>query len=108
MATNTLYVDTNKQSEVFLFETSEGSTPSLRVYVYEDATPVSWTVENTAKFTYSVDRDSSEIVEVDGVLTAGTNYIDFEFAVEKTAINGKYFASVIVFDIGADEIVVQS
>jgi len=108
MATNTIYIDTNNQNELFLFETTEGSTPSLRVYVYEDGEAVSWSADNTSKFNYAVNREATEIVEVDGTMSAGTNYIDFEFTAAKTAINGKFFSSIIVYDVGEGEIIVQS
>jgi len=108
MATNVLYIDTQNQEENFLFETTEGSTPTLRVYVYENEVAASWTAANTANFTYSVNREASEIVTVTGVLVVGTNYIDFDFTAAKTAIHGKFFASVIVYDTGASEAIVMS
>ena len=108
MPTNTLWIDTNNQQEPYLFETTEGSTPSLRVYIYEDGDAISLVADNTAKFVYAVNRESSEIVEVEGTLTAGTNYIDFDFTAAKTAINGKFFSSVIVYNTGDSEAIVQS
>jgi len=108
MATNTLYLDTNNQNEPFLFETTEGSTPSLKVYVYEDGEAVTFVTNNTAKFTYAVNREASEIVEVEGTVTVGSNVIDFEFTTAKTAINGKYFSSIIVYNVGDNESIVQS
>ena len=108
MPTNTLYVDTQDQEENFLFETTEGSTPSLRVYLFENGTAITLAASNTAKFIYAVNRESNEMVEVDGTVTTGLTYIDFEFTAVKTAINGKFFASIILYDNAETDIVVQS
>lgn len=106
--TNNLFIDTQDQEENFLFETTEGSTPTLRVYIFNNATAISLTATQTAKFIYAVKRESSEMVEVDGTLTVGNGYVDFEFTAAKTAINGKFFASVILYDNGGADIIVQS
>ena len=108
MPTNVLYVDTNDQEGNFLFETTEGSTPSLRAYIFENGTAISITATQTAKFIYAVNREASEMVEVDGTLTVGNGYIDFDFTAAKTAINGRFFASIILYDNAGANIVVQS
>jgi len=106
-STQTLYIDTNNQNENFVFETTEGSTPTLRVYLYEDGSAFNVTADQTAKFIYAVNREASEMVEVDGTIVAGVNYIDFTFTTAKTAINGKFFASIILYETGSDKIWVQ-
>ena len=108
MPTNALYIDTQNQEENFLFETTEGSTPSLRVYIFNSGTAISITAGQTAKFIYSVNREASEMVEVDGTLSTGNTYIDFNFTAAKTAINGKFFSSIILYDDGGTDIIVQS
>ena len=109
MSTNTLYIDTQNQEENFLFETTENTTPSLRVYIFNNGTAVSLSGTNTAKFIYAVNRESSEVVEIDAdTITVGDTYIDFNFSVAQTSINGKFFATIILYDNSETDIVVQS
>jgi len=108
MPDNFLYIDTQDADENFLYTTTEGSTPTLRVYIFNQGEAISITASQTAKFIYAVNREASEMVEVDGTLTVGNGYIDFDFTAAKTAINGKYFSSIILYDNAETDIVVQS
>ena len=100
-----LYCDTKLVTEPFIFETTEGTTPVLRVNIFTDG--VAYTVSglDTATFTYSVSKDSSEQVEVNGTIVSGVGYIDFPFTVAKTAINGKFFASINLFRNSSSQLV---
>ena len=101
-----LHINIQNQTEVFLHESTENTAYTLRVYVYQElngvVTPITLSASQTAKFFYFVDRESSEVVEVDGDITAGLTYIDFDFTVAKTAINGRFGASVIIYDALGD------
>lgn len=109
MSTNEIVIDTNRQTTLFKFITTEGSTPSLRAYVFNNGTASSLEAGNTAKFVYATARTATEMVEVDSLtISAGDEYIDFEFTSEKLNINGIFFASIIVYDTGSDSIIVQS
>ena len=100
-----LYIDTKAVTEPFIFETTEGTTPVLRAYLFTDGVAYTVSALDTATFTYSVSNDSTEEVIVNGTIVAGVGYVDFEFTVAKTAINGKFFASINLFRASEDELV---
>jgi len=108
MPTSTLYVDTQNQNENFLLEVTVGSTPSVRAYIYKSGIAITLTATQTAKLVYYVSRESSSGVEVDGTVTAGLSYIDFDFTVALTPSSGKYFASIILYDSSDSSSIVMS
>jgi len=101
-----LHINVQDQTDSFYFESTENTAFTLRVYIYETlngvVTPKALTAYNTAKFYYYVNEDSTEVVSVTGTCTTGAVYIDFPFTVAKTAINGRFGASIIIFDTALD------
>jgi len=107
MATKTLYIDTQEQSKPFLFESTAGSTPSLRCYIFNNGEEVSFSAFNSASFMYAWGRDAGGYAEITGNVAEGSNYIDFEFSATDIATRGKYLAWINVFDVQAS-VVIQS
>jgi len=99
MATKTLYIDTQRQGQGFLFEATEGSTPSLRVYISANGSDITLESGDEGVFTYAYSRTASSFTSVAGVANVGSNFIDFEFTALETATRGKYFASIFVDNI---------
>lgn len=107
MPTNTIYIDTNRFEE-FAFITTKATNPTLRAEVFSDGSPVTFTADNTAKFIYYEDSESTSYTEVDGVVTASSNVIDFSFEQSDINTDGIFKATVVVYDAPQGSTIVQA
>jgi len=101
-----LHVNVQDQTEEFYFETTENTAFDLRVYLYETingvVTPKTLTADNSCKYYYYVNAESSEVVQVVGTVVAGLAYVDFEWTVPKTSINGRFASSINIYSAVGD------
>jgi len=97
-----LHINVQNPNELFTFKTTQFTEYTLRVYFYYElnsvVTPRLLTASETSTFYYFVNRSTNEVVEVEGTVVAGVNYVDFPFTVEKTAVDGPFQASVVISD----------
>jgi len=108
MPTSEFIIDTQTQGTNYLLEVTVGSTPTVKVYIYANGSPISIAATETVKLVYAPSRESSSVTELTGVAGAGLAYVTFTFTAASLPTSGKFWSSIILIDESASTNVVQS
>ena len=97
---NSKQLDINETEQKFQLTTHQGSSPTVRCYLYENGKQfIDSSNVYSASFAYGEDwENSTSLVQIAGNVSSTENYVDFSFEPEDLAQAGEYFCQVQLSD----------